>query len=184
MFIRGSGSFTHQQKEDNKTEKNPYADRGLDKFSTLLAELEHKRQRIYAQMGSDDISSVRFVYPGDSKKAKPIVVKFKNKNKNFLRHSEADKSSDEIPESTEMVVKQELENRYGKWNGIFGYCLGVIIVVMLVLLVIYGRVFAIIWATIGWYLVPMVVGRSRIGGKKRKRKVNEEPSCSENGIVP
>ena len=65
----------------NNKDKNPYAARGLDKFSELLADLEEKRQKIYAQTdGSEDISFVRFVYK-NSNDLVPIVVKMKENKK-------------------------------------------------------------------------------------------------------
>ncbi|XP_022719566.1 uncharacterized protein LOC111277375 [Durio zibethinus] len=69
-------SFCKRQNKDNK---NPYSNLGLDKFSALLAELEEKKQKIYSQTGSQDISFVRFVYK-NSTDCVPIVVKLKDEN--------------------------------------------------------------------------------------------------------
>lgn len=66
-------------KSHNNKDKNPYANRGLDKFSALLADLEEKRQKIYAETGSQDTSLVRFVYK-NSNDLVPIVVKLKDNN--------------------------------------------------------------------------------------------------------
>lgn len=66
-------------KSHNNKDKNPYANRGLDKFSALLADLEEKRQKIYAETGSQDASLVRFVYK-NSNDLVPIVVKLKDNN--------------------------------------------------------------------------------------------------------
>ncbi|XP_022768652.1 uncharacterized protein LOC111312550 [Durio zibethinus] len=68
-------SFSKSHYKDNK---NPYSNRGLDKFSALLAELEEKRQKIYSQTDSQDISFVRFMYK-NSTDCVPIVVKLKDK---------------------------------------------------------------------------------------------------------
>ncbi|KAK1405633.1 hypothetical protein POM88_005238 [Heracleum sosnowskyi] len=106
------GSFQNQQDEDfeflgsftsprsrkpakwhsfggSKGNKNPYADRGLDKFSALVAELDSKRKKIYTQKGSEDISLIGFVY-SNSNHYKPIVVKLKNKKQQSTA-SEKDK---------------------------------------------------------------------------------------------
>ncbi|EXB55840.1 hypothetical protein L484_001040 [Morus notabilis] len=66
-------------KSHNNKDKNPYANRGLDKFSALLADLEEKRQKIYAETGSQDTSLVGFVYK-NSNDLVPIVVKLKDNN--------------------------------------------------------------------------------------------------------
>ncbi|GLT71184.1 hypothetical protein SLA2020_432180 [Shorea laevis] len=101
-LICGAGSFRQEEEEDelwslanspcssprkssrrrsshnNKQSKNPYSTRGLDKFSALLADLDEKRQKIYLQAGSQDISLVRFVH-SNSNDWKPIIVKSKDK---------------------------------------------------------------------------------------------------------
>lgn len=70
-----NGFFSGSRNKDN-----PYSKRGLDKFSALLTDLEAKKQQIYSQRGSEDISLVRFVYK-DMDNCVPIVVK-KKKEKN------------------------------------------------------------------------------------------------------
>ncbi|KZV19767.1 hypothetical protein F511_06298 [Dorcoceras hygrometricum] len=103
MFICGSASFSHENDDDrvlssypvpkratrkslsfcrlgkSYTNKNPYANRGLDKFYALLSELEEKRQMIYTRMGSEAIAFVQFVYSNDSDNIKPIVIKVKER---------------------------------------------------------------------------------------------------------
>lgn len=74
-------STPRRSRKASNRDKNPYASRGLDKFSALLADLEEKRQKIYAETGSQDISLVRFVYK-NSDDLVPIVVKLKDKNNN------------------------------------------------------------------------------------------------------
>lgn len=116
MFICGSGSFPHNDDDDyyeyyqsqqcatpkkskmstsfskiigrDSGNKNPYADRGLDKFNALLADLDDKKQQIYMQMGGDQVSFVRFVYT-NSKRVKPIIVRSakEKKNKQDMMHS-------------------------------------------------------------------------------------------------
>lgn len=64
----------------NKESKNPYSSRGLDKFEALLSDLQEKRQQIYTQKGSGDISLVRFAYTSTND-CVPIVVKKDKANK-------------------------------------------------------------------------------------------------------
>ncbi|KAI4389867.1 hypothetical protein MLD38_002041 [Melastoma candidum] len=58
--------------------KNPYSSVGLDKFSSLLSDVEEKKKNIYLQKDSQDIMFVRFVYSG-SEEVVPIVVKSKGR---------------------------------------------------------------------------------------------------------
>lgn len=96
------GSFNNQEEEDDfevlwpspttpsrksrrhrfycrsrKENKNPYANRGLDKFEALLADLDDKKQKIFTQKGSHYISFVRFVYK-NSNDVKPIIVRLRD----------------------------------------------------------------------------------------------------------
>ncbi|KAK4428690.1 hypothetical protein Salat_1168800 [Sesamum alatum] len=129
MFICGSGSFGHEDNEElygspsptpkrskrttsfckiigkDSSNKNPYADRGLDKFYALLADLDDKKQKIYTQRGSEDISFVRFVYTNDSDQVKPIIVKVKEKKQ--------EKSS---PNNNSMMIKHSHNNNTATMN--------------------------------------------------------------------
>ncbi|PQP95556.1 uncharacterized protein Pyn_29941 [Prunus yedoensis var. nudiflora] len=67
-------------RRSSKDSKNPYSSRGLDKFSALLADLEEKRQKIYAETPPQDISFVRFVFKDSNDDVPvPIVIKVKDK---------------------------------------------------------------------------------------------------------
>ncbi|CAL5061921.1 unnamed protein product [Urochloa decumbens] len=97
MVFCGTGSFKDVDKEEgagggkpaaaakakkvcggkSKGKDNPYASRGLDKFSTVLSELESKREKILRRAGSDVDAGhlmVRFVQ-SETKGWVPIVVK-------------------------------------------------------------------------------------------------------------
>ncbi|KAK7310778.1 hypothetical protein RJT34_08495 [Clitoria ternatea] len=79
----GSSPRKHSKKRDSRI-NNPYSTRGLDKFSSLLEDLDEKRKRIYSQMNPHDISFVRFVY-SNTDDFVPVVVKVKN-NKDQKKH--------------------------------------------------------------------------------------------------
>jgi len=95
MLFCGTGSFRDVDKEEGaggkpdaaakakkaggktKGKDNPYSSRGLDKFSTVLSELESKKEKILRRVGSDVDAGhfmVRFVQ-SDAKGWVPIVVK-------------------------------------------------------------------------------------------------------------
>ncbi|KAF4368655.1 hypothetical protein F8388_003356 [Cannabis sativa] len=96
---------TSFSRSHNNKEKNPYATRGLEKFSALLVDLEEKRQKIYEQSAAaEDISFVRFVYK-NSNDLVPIIVKLKdssqkeaenitNNNKTTTTHTAAAANED------------------------------------------------------------------------------------------
>jgi hypothetical protein len=73
----GDGKPAKAKKAKGTKSSNPYASRGLDKFSVVLSELESKRERILRRVGSDvdaDHLMVRFVQ-SEAKGWVPIVVK-------------------------------------------------------------------------------------------------------------
>ncbi|KAG6438095.1 hypothetical protein SASPL_103031 [Salvia splendens] len=161
--------------------KNPYADRGLDKFYALLADLDDKKQKIYTQKGSEDISSVRFVYDNDSDCVKPIVIKVKDRSppksaKNF-------KSNDAAPAETEAKSEKTMKKKRSlRCKGNFKLedlkrpqlFFPVMVVLILLFLAIYGRSFAILCTSIVWYLAPTISGTATAAGGERKPKRKKE----------
>ncbi|CAI9753493.1 unnamed protein product [Fraxinus pennsylvanica] len=185
-----STSFGSRRKNSN-----PYANRGLEKFYALLADLDEKRQKIYAQMGFEDVSLVRFVY-SNSNHVKPIVVKVKEKrsqdhkgnarvttnNPQVSEKSPVETSKDVVVGNEVQQVKDEKSDRRNmKCCLICGrfklekfrqpcYYFPLVIVIILVLLAIYGRSFAILCTSIGWYLIPTIKGGSSDSSKPKKKK--------------
>ncbi|CAA3004455.1 Hypothetical predicted protein [Olea europaea subsp. europaea] len=231
MFICGSGSFNHQVEDNLETmspcstpkrskkgtrffrnkSKNPYADRGLEKFYALLADLDEKRQKIYTQSGSEDISFVRFVY-SNSNDVKPIVVKVKERKQEKpnipdvkIQQNPSETLSDKptvetlralnaASSDTDQVSEHWrkykcLACRNFKWQNLRQpyYYIPMIIVLILMLLLIYGRSFVILCTSIGWYLIPTIKGESSSSRKpKRKkeyfRKLSEKKLVSDEGL--
>lgn len=195
------GSFHHQDDDDmeifspcstpkrskrtrSSNKNNPYSDRGLDKFSALLADLEDKKQKIYSQIAPDDISFVRFVY-SNSNDAKPIIVKLKDKKSSPMNlESPKKQRTPEIYEDCQ-EGKAEPEEKRGikrsgsnwstlmKWQNLRRpkFYLPMTIILILIFLAIYGRSFAIMCTSIGWYLIPIIrEGNSRSSTSTRKPK--------------
>ncbi|KAK4351639.1 hypothetical protein RND71_030952 [Anisodus tanguticus] len=116
-FICGKFHHRHQEYDDvgavspkskllsktRKKKKNPYAERGLEKFSKLLADIEDKKQNIYTQMGCDhdDISLVRFVFT-NSNECKPIVVMLKNKET-----TNEIKDTDQMTQNSKQIITHD-----------------------------------------------------------------------------
>lgn len=166
----------------SKADKNPYSSRGLDKFSALLADLEEKRRKIYAETGAhEDLSLVRFVYK-NSNDCVPIVIKLKdNKDdkpkaeqvKEHNKHATEEVPKDKLPTETSTAVKEDDKQsrsasgkrktykksfswnltKMVRWNRPSFY-LPVFVVLILLFLAVFGRSVAILCTSIGWYMVP------------------------------
>ncbi|XP_057774860.1 uncharacterized protein LOC130993839 [Salvia miltiorrhiza] len=160
MFICGRRSLSRQStwkrsrligKDSRK--RNPYAEGGLDKFHKLLGDVEEEKQQIYRQIGAENISFVRFIYSDSFKHVRPIVVRVKNN----LKLGPSNNSDEEIGDETE---EEEVVMMKMRWHESSWLCIGVMIVLVLVLVAIYGRSFAILCATVMWYLFPLISSSS------------------------
>ncbi|XP_010272834.1 PREDICTED: uncharacterized protein LOC104608508 [Nelumbo nucifera] len=196
---RRSSSFCRS----NHKNKNPYSKRGLDKFSTLLEDLQGRREKIYAQMGSQDIPVVRFVYSNTNDWV-PIVVKLRNPKQDKLKLVAA--KNDDKPvskQNSEALVKsphpvepsanprevpeqpsrQEATDhrRAKKDTRCFSWSLEIdrwrrpsyylpIVIILILLCLMFGRSFAIICASLLWYLVPTITDRHSNLRRSMKKK--------------
>ncbi|GMI77391.1 hypothetical protein like AT1G59590 [Hibiscus trionum] len=183
---------SRKTKSHNKDSKNPYSNRGLDKFSALLSELEDKRQKIYLQTGSEDISLVRFMYK-NSTDVVPVVVKLKDKKEEPktipVETKDHRQQEDKHPiqtlneakdvinkisklqpdsENTHEKRKKKKKNRFS-WRRP-SYYLPAFFVFILVLLVFFGRSASILFTCIGWYIVPTIQGESYSKVRRRAMK--------------
>ncbi|KAL0924799.1 hypothetical protein M5K25_005657 [Dendrobium thyrsiflorum] len=71
-----------KKKHSSTNNKNPYSSRGLEKYNSVLSELEAKKEKIMAgRTGSVDgeVPMVRFMY-SKSQDWVPIVVRLKDEN--------------------------------------------------------------------------------------------------------
>ncbi|XP_021846398.2 uncharacterized protein [Spinacia oleracea] len=162
--------------------KNPYSSRGLDKFSTLLLKIEEKRQQIYSQVDPDEISLVRFAYSGDHG-FKSIVVKAKPKSSphytpqpkqpkpqpqpQLYQNIHKPLSIRKLQSSKSMNVNQEVkaENEVHKKLRVHQWkdpklILVIIILLILLFLLLFGRSFAIMCTSIGWYFIPTIITKT------------------------
>ncbi|GJW80168.1 hypothetical protein Tco_0223336 [Tanacetum coccineum] len=113
--------FSGRSRKENK---NPYANRGLDKFEALLADLEDKKQKIFTQKGSHYISFVRFVY-SNSNDVKPIIVRLRDPRRHDKDHNHhkqinfKDTKSSPLPklQASSLDHHQILEPREDVMNG-------------------------------------------------------------------
>lgn len=157
-------------RKSRKASKNPYSNRGLDKFSELLSELDEKRQSIYSKkLDSGGPPLVRFVFTSSGecvpvvikssylhkqKKTKDVAASAASKVKtvvNELKAEETKKTEPETEEKQSCVLNENLKkitrpNRF----------LPVTVILVLIFLVFFGRSVSIMCTCIAWYLVPAI----------------------------
>ncbi|KAI3758765.1 hypothetical protein L6452_06337 [Arctium lappa] len=183
----------------SKNATNPYADRGLDKFEALLADLDHKRQKILTQKGSEDVSMVKFVYRSPNEEVKPIIIKLRHQRKHhktsLLQTPESeqhqkeeialfpDKNGDNEIQEGKRAKPASVDNYESKMKKIkcdeWGRMvrewwkpscyLPLFVMLILVLLMFSGRSFAILCISLGWYLVPIINETLHIQSSRRRR---------------
>ncbi|XP_030537854.1 uncharacterized protein LOC115746291 isoform X1 [Rhodamnia argentea] len=195
---RRSSRRSHHQHQ-NKENKNPYSARGLDKFEALLSDLQEKRQKIYTQKGSSDISLVRFAYTS-SNDCVPIVVKKDKANKTKTSDpgatgDHAARNSSDVKEVTERKADgpdKKAKNksfeqgfmRLENWRRP-SYYMPAAILLILLFLAFFGRSVAILCTSIGWYIVPTLKARSWNSSQKpataKKKELGRR--LSENKMV-
>ncbi|XP_029126765.1 uncharacterized protein LOC109797747 [Cajanus cajan] len=199
------GTFRHHEedgvpcsspkKSKRKDNKNPYSNRGLDKFSALLADLDERRQKVYSQMSPHEISLVRFAYSSNDDFV-PIVVKVKNKDQKKhkseelgVRHLQSfseqlEKSAEEATVEERKQQPRSLESHHHKKDFIFGFSwnmfkwpsfyVPVVVILILVFLTVFGRSVATLCTCVVWYLVPMLSEYKYNSSKARKSIMNSK----------
>ncbi|XP_013613192.1 PREDICTED: uncharacterized protein LOC106319421 [Brassica oleracea var. oleracea] len=170
-------------RKSRKASKNPYSNRGLDKFSKLLSELDEKRQSIYSKkLDSGGPPLVRFVFTS-SGECVPVVIRpsylHKQKKTKDVAPAAAKVKTVVNESKTEETKKTELETEE-KQNCVLNEnlkkitrpnrFLPVTVILVLVLLVFFGRSVAIMCTCIAWYLVPTIREQSGSSSYAMKKK--------------
>ncbi|KAM0950446.1 hypothetical protein DsansV1_C04g0041491 [Dioscorea sansibarensis] len=215
MFC-GTGSFSNIEDQDDQVggissspkyskkkhgNHNPYSNRGLDKFSAVLAELDARRDKIMAN--AKDVSMVRFVY-NNSHDWVPIIIKLRENNPSSLSRQQPQNQNQNQnqkectrPEKLEtlpappppekdkkecdglkcdglkvMNKKKSFVWRKRTWMTSYYYWLMMVALIM-VCLFLFGRVFAICCTSIWWYLVPTLQARKSVKKKDYARKFSD-----------
>ncbi|QCE16458.1 uncharacterized protein LOC114162641 [Vigna unguiculata] len=199
------GSFQHQEEDvappcsspkrskrrKESRNNNPYSDRGLDKFSALLADLDERRQKVYSQTSPQEISLVRFAYSSNDDFV-PIVVKLKNKDQNKKHNSEELKMthmtsfSEQLEKSAEEATVEERKQHNKKseshkkknfrfsWNMLKwpSFYVPAVVILILVFLIVFGRSVATLCTCVVWYVVPTLSEFYYDSSKPRKSVMN------------
>lgn len=171
----GGAATPGSKSKAKKKSSNPYSTRGLDKYSTLLSELETRRTKIMEK--AQGVSTVKFKY-SDSDDWIPIVFRGRRdqldqKHEDGKSNTKQPMSRTEAPRLDSKSVKAEVlpttsaaaassavgRKRAGKrmdWRARYYWHL--VVVVELFGLVVFGRAFALCCMLMWWYLVPVVHG--------------------------
>jgi len=212
MFTCGTGNFAHMDHDEplspapstpkgsssklkKHSNKNPYSARGLDKFSMVLAELETRREKIIAKTGAQGVAMIKFMCDNSKQDWVPIIVRPKENKapgqaaelKKLPAPAEA-KKVDEQQAISKKKVKEEKEEAWSlsflRWRE--SYCWPLVIVLILLCLVMFGRVFAICCTSVWWYMAPSMMERcvkkkmvKRFGAKGIKELASPRASGNE-----
>lgn len=187
-------SSPKRSRKGSKESKNPYSNRGLEKFSALLSELDEKRQSIYAKrIYSDGPPLVRFVFKSSGEcvpvmiktkkagKKKDVLDDFKVENESKTEQEREVKKTEPETEQKQSCVLNENLKKISRPN----HFLPVTVILVLIFLVFFGRSVSIMCTCIVWYLVPMIREQTRNRGstyetKKKKKKLSIENRASFN----
>ncbi|XP_038899146.1 uncharacterized protein LOC120086521 [Benincasa hispida] len=160
-------------KTHNKDKKNPYSDRGLDKFSALLTDLDEKRKKIYSQTDPEDIVMVRFAYK-NSDECVPVVVKQKDK-KEDKNSNDSDAMAIKSQQNKQLTTHKNKNNLVRARNlrrlSKPSYYIAAIVILILFLLSVFGRSVTILCTCIAWYLVPVLKQSSSKSRRKEKVRI-------------
>ncbi|XP_026393404.1 uncharacterized protein LOC113288538 [Papaver somniferum] len=192
--------------------KNPYSSRGIDKFTSLLADLEDERIKILDRIATtttQDIPLIRFAYSNSKRNLVPIVTRLQNQQQKKQPKLHID-GNDKIVEMTEPLISRKLEVGLSvpkremqrmasplsspeavkkiqkkslldkSKSHICKYYFGIVIVLILLCLAIYGRSFAIICMSVCWYVMPIV--HKNLNSRTMKKKNNYTDEEKKMGI--
>ncbi|ONK59900.1 uncharacterized protein A4U43_C08F12110 [Asparagus officinalis] len=190
--LKQSLSMTKKKKQSSSS--NPYSTSGLDKFEKVLEELDKKKEKILLRARSQGGATVRFTYRSDSDDWIPIIIKKRepreakdakaksSRPRVTKRLSSAPPSMKvekglEVTKEPKEVVTESKDIIKVKKRGVYGWgvCFWSLVIVLVLVLLVFGRSFAICWTAIWWYLVPLMKGKSK--GFKRKelwRRVSDK----------
>ncbi|PKU74607.1 uncharacterized protein LOC110100185 [Dendrobium catenatum] len=150
----------NQMARRKRSKKNPYSSRGLDKFSSVVSELDARKKKIMSSAGANGVSLVRFMH-SNSHDWTPVIVR--------QREEEEDKNKamdkELLPAVTAKTERGKKEMKWWRWRP--SYYLLAVMLLILVCFVISGRVFAICCLSVLWYLLPLLKGEENGNAGRR-----------------
>ncbi|KAK8923532.1 hypothetical protein KSP39_PZI019748 [Platanthera zijinensis] len=181
----------------SSSSKNPYSSRGLDKFSSVLTDLESRKKKIMESTSSQGVSMVRFMY-SDSRDWIPVIVRLRDDN-NTTRSNNSNVYKkpmlvNELPPpapplltKVEEIIEPLPEKKTKKkvvveerrwWRRRPSYYMPVAMMLILLCFVISGRAFAICCVSAFWYSIP-----SLKADVKEQAMMNEEEGAGSGNRV-
>ncbi|KAG0492679.1 hypothetical protein HPP92_005791 [Vanilla planifolia] len=160
---------------------NPYSARGLDKFYSVVSELEAKRERILARAGSSGAPMVRFMYT-NSRNWIPIIVRRGQEKRNDAANRPAPTRKANTREAERGAAVPAKREKKRTWRP--SYYIPVALVLTLLCLAVLGRVFAICCTSAWWFVVPRLRGgeEGSSGAGRRIPLVQWKESDNRRGI--
>lgn len=172
------------RRRNDRSMENPYSSSGLDKFSSLVADLEEKRERISSK--DRETMLVRFAYSSTNNLV-PVVVKARSRNKysreemkrgDCIRDTHpivtsCSRSLEEPSGATEEVEEAGSEAGKSKKGSEAEPSLHVaaVVIQILILLAFFGRPVVILCSSVAWYMVPAIRGsRSNLRNSTKRKQ--------------
>lgn len=162
-----------KKKKKKAAKENPYSSLGLDKFSSLLSTLEAQRASIEAELEDTSTTTILWFRFTELNDRLPIFKRLNNHTKEAghremplesepapSKHAE-DNKVNEVRLSEEMEIDKVKAWSWKDWASAYHPFL---LLALVLLCLMFSRVFAIHCATMWWYLVP------RLRGKDPRRK--------------
>ncbi|KAG6466031.1 hypothetical protein ZIOFF_076155 [Zingiber officinale] len=154
---------------------NRYSSLGLDKFSSLLSDLQARRAAIAVESEHKPAPMLIWFRFSDSNDCVPIVLRLNDETKQFGRLKNSPEPPPPPPAEEKKTVNEvdlppAVSHKGGGWSWRPKYQWPLVLVLILVCLM-FARTFAILCTTVWWHMVPSMQGGE---GRKQRRRVKKK----------
>ncbi|KAJ3672569.1 hypothetical protein LUZ60_007290 [Juncus effusus] len=181
------------------SKNNPFSSRGLDKFSTVVSELEARKEKIMAEASSQGVIMVKFMH-SQTKDWIPIIIHLPDSKRDTKKDPKRNNNTrsvqslpvsprgqvppcppanNEIKEDNSRIEEVKNENIMKRRNRDSFLSLSKMrpstywpwaMVIVLISLVFFGKTFAICCTSIWWYLIPILNGEDESHERRSTKK--------------
>lgn len=156
---------------------NPYSESGLDKFSSLLSDLQDRRARIAAESEHRSTPMLIWFRFSDSNDCMPVVMRLDDETKQFDHRKKSPESPPpeekkanvvDLPPAIirkEMEVEKKVKGGW-PWRPMYQWLL---VLILILLCLVFARMLAIFCTTAWWYMMPKMQGE----GRKQRRRMKK-----------
>lgn len=163
---------------------NRYSSLGLDKFSSLVSDLQARRATIAVESAHKPTPMLIWFRFSDSNDCVPIVLRLNDETKQFggLKKSpeppppQEEKKNPPAVSHKEMEVEKKAKAAGWSWGPKYQWPL---VLVLILLCLMFARTFAIFCTTVWWHMVPSMQGEE---GRKQRRRMKKK-KINSNGIL-